>query len=634
MCLVELKNAIKPTAACVLPIANDMIIFTNTPLVLKARENILETLLIHHPLDCPICDQAGECDLQDQAVKFGLDTTRYYFFKRGVETKFLTPIISTIMTRCIHCTRCVRFSTEILGLESLGTLNRGGGTEIGNYASLSLISELAGNVIDLCPVGALTSKNYAFKYRPWELRFIESIDLTDSLGSNIYIHFKTTQIARILPKLNFNINNNLITDNARYFFTSLNSQRLLKSYTTLFAENYGQDKLLFYIKNQLKTQLKTNASLLLIDESIDLKSLQLATLLSYLAPLKVKAFKRTGVKSNLYIFNGNNTKINDLNKSIDKIFLISCNLKIESALLNSKVRIKFLKSDIQIYNLLGSYKLNYFLQFFNLSLNNFLQILEGKANFLSALLLSSVNAVFFIGETLFRRGFSSSHLIRILQKRLMNVRLLNIFAGANSEGLHFSNIASVTKKDFYYASQIISINLKETVQVYKYYNQSLGQISLYNIHGVNLLAKFITTLLPLLPHFYNTYSYINLEGRPQKAEQLFPLVSSVKNKPQLEINSELMDFINSFKEFSPNTIDNLFSYNKFNQNLISQPKLFNDLNPFFVKLWPNFIASSARVALYPVKQYMEDFYLYSKFTLHSDLLSKCSYEVRRQHTNF
>lgn len=634
MCLVELKNAVKPTAACVLPLANEMVIFTNTPLVLKARENILETLLIHHPLDCPICDQAGECDLQDQAVKFGLDTTRYYFFKRSVETKYLTPIISTIMTRCIHCTRCVRFSTEILGIESLGTLNRGGGTEIGNYASLGLFSEISGNVIDLCPVGALTSKNYSFKYRPWELRFVESIDLTDSLGSNIYINFKNINIARIMPKLNFNLNNNLITDNARYFFTALNSQRLLKSYTTLFPETVSQDKLLFYIKNYLKSQLTTSMNLIIVDEYLDLKSLQLAKILSYLKNIKVKAFKRVGIKTNLYILNSNNTKISDVNTIIDKIFLISCNLKIESAILNSKIRIKFLKADIQIYNLLGIYKLNYFAQFFNLNLNSFLQILEGKTNYLSELLLTSINSFFFIGETLFRRGLNCFHIITNLQKRLMNVRLLNISSGPNSEGVGFSNISNITKKDFIYSKQIFSLNVKETFQIYKYYNLSAAQISLYNTHGVHFVSKFVTTLLPLLPHFYSSYLYINLEGRAQKTGQIFPLVSETKNKPQLEITKELIDFLLHLKTLSPTTFASLLSFNEFNENLISNSNLFNQLTPVFGKLGCKFNQAAARVSLYPGKQYIEDFYLYSKLTVHSDLLAKCSTEIRSQHTNF
>jgi len=226
MCLVELANSIKPLASCVTPLTPNMVIFLDTPLVLKARENVLESLLLNHPLDCPICDQGGECDLQDQAFKFGSDTSRYNFKKRGVKNKNFNVLVSTIMTRCIHCTRCIRYSSEIIGNEGLGLLNRGSKTEVGNYTSKILSSEIMGNIIDLCPVGALTSKFYSFKSRSWELRTIESIDLTDSFGSNIYINYKDDSIFRIIPKPNKQLNLSLLTDPARYFFDSLHSQRL------------------------------------------------------------------------------------------------------------------------------------------------------------------------------------------------------------------------------------------------------------------------------------------------------------------------------------------------------------------------------------------------------------------------
>ena len=171
-----------------MPTMNGMKIFTDTPLVKKAREAVLEFLLLNHPLDCPICDQGGECDLQDQAVAFGSDRSRYFETKRGVEDKNCGPLIKTIMTRCIHCTRCVRFATEVAGVEDLGTTGRGRETEIGTYVEKVFGSELSGNVIDLCPVGALTSKPYAFMARPWELRSTESIDISDAVGSLSLIH--------------------------------------------------------------------------------------------------------------------------------------------------------------------------------------------------------------------------------------------------------------------------------------------------------------------------------------------------------------------------------------------------------------------------------------------------------------
>ena len=206
MCLVEIAKMPKPVASCAMPIMPDMRIYTDTPLVKKAREGVLEFLLLNHPLDCPICDQGGECDLQDQAMVFGSDRTRFYDFKRGVEDKNVGPLIKTIMTRCIHCTRCVRFAAEIAGVEALGTTGRGRETEIGTYLEKTFQSELSGNVIDLCPVGALTSKPYSFTTRPWELNSVNSIDLTDAIGSNIRLDSRGNDLLRILPRLNENIN--------------------------------------------------------------------------------------------------------------------------------------------------------------------------------------------------------------------------------------------------------------------------------------------------------------------------------------------------------------------------------------------------------------------------------------------
>lgn len=182
--------------------------------------------MLHHPLDCPICDQAGECDLQDQSKTFGNSSSRYFFNKKGTEDKYYGPLIKTIMTRCIKCTRCVRFAEEISGNSYFGTLNRGVETEISSYLASNYNSEISGNVIDLCPVGALTSKQYAFKARPWELRLVETCDISDSLGSNIYVNYSNSNILRVLPKNTLLINENFITDKARFNFDANNVGRI------------------------------------------------------------------------------------------------------------------------------------------------------------------------------------------------------------------------------------------------------------------------------------------------------------------------------------------------------------------------------------------------------------------------
>lgn len=239
MCLVEVKGGPpKPAASCAMgvrdlrpgPNGEPPEIFTNTPMVRKAREGVMEFLLINHPLDCPICDQGGECDLQDQAMAFGVDASRYHENKRAVEDKYIGPLVKTIMTRCIHCTRCVRFTTEVAGISELGATGRGEDMEITTYLEQAMTSELQGNVIDLCPVGALTSKPYAFQARPWELTKTESIDVMDAVGSAIRVDTRGREVMRILPRINDAVNEEWISDKTRFVWDGLRTQRLDRPY--------------------------------------------------------------------------------------------------------------------------------------------------------------------------------------------------------------------------------------------------------------------------------------------------------------------------------------------------------------------------------------------------------------------
>jgi len=231
MCLVEVKpGPPKPQASCALPAAENMEIFTDTPMVKKARHGVMEFLLINHPLDCPICDQGGECDLQDQAMGYGRDDSRYADNKRAVEEKFMGPLIKTVMTRCIQCTRCVRFITEVAGVPEIGLISRGEDVEITTYLDKAVTSELSANIIDLCPVGALTSKPYAFNARPWELKKTESVDVMDALGSAIRVDARGSAVLRVLPRVNEDINEEWISDKTRYAVDGLARQRLDRPY--------------------------------------------------------------------------------------------------------------------------------------------------------------------------------------------------------------------------------------------------------------------------------------------------------------------------------------------------------------------------------------------------------------------
>ncbi len=230
MCLVHMERAPKPIASCAMPVAEGMVIKTDTDEVRKMRRGVMEFLLINHPLDCPICDQGGECDLQDQAMGYGTDRGRFQDNKRAVKDKELGPLIKTIMTRCIHCTRCIRFATEIAGVEELGATGRGENMEVGTYVEKALTSELSGNMIDLCPVGALTSKPYAYTARSWELKNTESIDVLDALGCNIRVDTRGPEVMRVLPRLNEDVNEEWISDKTRFACDGLKRQRLDKPF--------------------------------------------------------------------------------------------------------------------------------------------------------------------------------------------------------------------------------------------------------------------------------------------------------------------------------------------------------------------------------------------------------------------
>ena len=226
MCLVEVEKAPKPIASCAYPVADGMVVRTDTPMVRNARRGVMEFLLINHPLDCPICDQGGECDLQDQAYSYGMDHSRYAENKRAVKDKYLGPLVKTFMTRCIHCTRCIRFSSEVAGVPEMGATSRGESMEVGTYIEKALSSELSGNLIDICPVGALLNKPYSFTARPWELRKTDSVDVHDALGTNIRIDARGSEVLRILPRTNEAVNEEWLADKARFSHDGLKRRRL------------------------------------------------------------------------------------------------------------------------------------------------------------------------------------------------------------------------------------------------------------------------------------------------------------------------------------------------------------------------------------------------------------------------
>ena len=354
MCLVEIEKSPKPVASCAMPAAEGMNIKTNTEFVEKARKGVMEFLLANHPLDCPVCDQGGECDLQDQSMFYGVDKSRYKENQRKVPEKDMGPLIKTQMTRCIHCTRCIRFATEVAGVPELGAIGRGEDMQITTYLEQSMQSELSANVVDLCPVGALTSKPYVFEARPWELKKTESIDVMDAIGSNIRVDTYGWEVKRILPRINEDINEEWISDKTRYACDGLLNQRLDTPYIKYNGkfEKASWKEVFNIIKSKFRNTHKekicgisgdlVNMETLYIFKEFFNKTLGSNNIESRSDHIYLNPDKREN-----YLFN---SSINGIEDS-DFIFLIGSNPRYEATILNARIRKSYQQNNTKIISL-------------------------------------------------------------------------------------------------------------------------------------------------------------------------------------------------------------------------------------------------------------------------------------------
>ena len=451
MCLVEVAGTPKPVSSCTFPIAmENMQIFTDTPLVKKARENVVEALLLNHPLDCPICDQGGECDLQDQTKSWGSDYSRFFFYKRGVEDKNCGPLIKTIMTRCIHCTRCVRFGTEIAGVDYMGTLNRGTSTEIGSYVSKIFNSEISGNVIDLCPVGALTSKPYAFKARPWELRSNETVDLTDSTGSSIYVNFKETEIMRVLPKNNHEINESIISDKARFSYDAIKNQRLQKLFEISSSKKFKSTNWtsIFEKLDALLNENSNTKVTFIVNSDLDFESLQILNLIESKYSPNV-SIKSIGEETKNSFTSWNRNKISDIKKNSRFGFLISSNVRMESAILNTKIRRKVISQIFDVLSVGQHFDTSFPTKFVNLNLSKIFEIFEGKSS-VSKLILMNESPLFFVGDSFSKRLFGNFSIISLIKKVAPSSIVVDIKKSSNSTGINFLGFKNIILVAFFF----------------------------------------------------------------------------------------------------------------------------------------------------------------------------------------
>jgi NADH-quinone oxidoreductase subunit G len=400
MCLVEMEKSAKPIASCAMPAVEGMNIKTNTKFVEKARQGVMEFLLANHPLDCPVCDQGGECDLQDQSLYYGVDKSRFIENKREVKDKYMGPLIKTQMTRCIHCTRCVRFATEIAGVPEIGAIGRGEDMEITTYLEKSMESELSANVIDLCPVGALTSKPYSFEARPWELKKTESIDVLDAVGSNIRVDTYGWEVKRILPRINNEINEEWISDKTRYSCDGLLKQRIdtpyVKKNNKLVKSSWDEaiEVISEKIKNTEPSQIGGH-----IGDTVSLES-SLA-FKKFLQKQKIenidfreKSFYINPEDKINYIFN---SSIQGIENS-DLIILIGCNPRHEATILNARIRKSYINNGAQIFSIGNPGDLTYKYEIIGETSKDILDIIENKS-VLSKKILSAKKPLVIIGES-------------------------------------------------------------------------------------------------------------------------------------------------------------------------------------------------------------------------------------------
>ena len=556
MCLVEMEKSPKPIASCAMPAAEGMVIKTNTPKIEKSRKGVMEFLLANHPLDCPVCDQGGECDLQDQSMFYGIDKSRFKENKRAVPDKNMGPLIKTQMTRCIHCTRCIRFATEIAGVPELGAIGRGEDMQITTYLEKSIQSELSGNVIDLCPVGALTSKPYVFEARPWELKKTETIDVMDAVGSNIRVDTYDWEVKRVLPIINEDINEEWISDKTRYACDGLLSQRLdtpYIKYNNKF-EKASWDEVFKIIKSKIQNTdkdkiagfvgdlINMEASYIFkefLERTIDTKNYE-----SRSSDMFIDSSKREN-----YLFN---STINGIEES-DLILLIGTNPRFEATMLNARIRKAYLKNKVKIVSLNNLGDLTYPYKSLDGKTQTIKDIFENK-NELTKEVIEAKKPIIIFGES-----FLKSKSAKFLFSSFKNFLLSNNKFTDDWSPLNFlpSDAATVGNLDLDIIDKknelIKNLNEHKFDLVFLMgqdnlkFNKKNEFIIYVGSHGDNG-AELADIILPGAAYTEQSGHYTNLEGKVQKAYKAsYPPGDA---KEDWEIINNLAEFMNNRKLFN------------------------------------------------------------------------------------
>ncbi len=530
MCLVELEKSAKPIASCAMPAAEGMNIKTNTAFVEKARKGVMEFLLANHPLDCPVCDQGGECDLQDQSMYYGVDKSRFVENKRQVKEKYMGPLIKTQMTRCIHCTRCVRFATEVAGVPEIGAIGRGENMEITTYLEKAMESELSANVIDLCPVGALTSKPYAFEARPWELKKTESIDVMDAVGSNIRVDTYNWEVKRILPRLNNDINEEWISDKSRYSCDGLLKQRLdvpyIKKNNKLQKSTWDEaisllvEKIRSTNPNEIGGHI---GDMINLENALSFKKF-FSAIKSDNLEFRERKFHINSYEKSNYIFN---SSIKGIEES-DLILLVGTNPRHEATMLNARIRKVFSQKKVPIFSIGNPGDLTYEYSVIGNKTDDIKKIFDNESEF-SKKLSSSKRPIIIIGESALELE-SSEYIIEGFKNLLLKNNFINedwnafnfLPQNASTVGLIDLNILpnDNTKKNSFFDKlknnqfKLLYLLGSDNLEIKKNNEFIIYQGS----HG-DRGAEIADIILPSATFTEQSGLYENLEGRVQECKK-------------------------------------------------------------------------------------------------------------------
>ncbi len=629
MCLVEVAGGPpKPVASCAMPVAEGMEVLTDSPMVKKAREGVMEFLLANHPLDCPICDQGGECDLQDQAYQYGRGKSEYSEHKRAVKDKNMGPLIKTHMTRCIHCTRCVRFIEDVAGTTEMGAVNRGENMEITTYLEKSVSSELSGNVIDLCPVGALTSKPYAFKARSWELKKTETIDVMDAVGSNIRIDSRGIDVMRILPRLNEEINEEWISDKTRFCYDGLKYQRLDRPY--IKSEGKLQPVTLEEAYHSIIKKVEkldpSEISILSgqtssIEEIYALKSLaQKLGIENFDCRLKGERIDSSDSAS--YLFNTEIAKI----ENADACLIIGANPRKDAPILNARIRKRFLSKELKIATIGCDADLTYDYENLGNNIKDLNDVFEGKTEF-SKVLKDAKNPMIILGNDVVARK-DGKEIINIAKKIAEKYDMIqdewngfNFLAKStgliNGLSLGFSSSNGIEKiiekVEDGQMKMLILHSVDDDIDFEKLKNCFVVYLGSHGDRG----AHAASAIIPTAAFSEKEATYVNLEGRVQRSKRVTFTIGQAKD--DVETIIELAEKLNTDLGFK-----NLAELRK---NLGQDYPTFAKLNEISKANWIASIKNEDSILEDKIEFQDFDFYLTNPIARASRTLNKCSAEL-------